>query len=134
MSELSGKYDRDTAEMEKVLRADKSFDILVKRIKLADKRATMYCIDGFVKEEIMEKIMEFFVKIPIEDMKKIKNTEKLIDNMITYIECSRENNTDKIATMVLSGAVALMVEDFKEVIIIDSRSYPARGVKEPESD
>lgn len=134
MSELSGKYDRDAAEMEKVLRADKSFDILVKRIKLADKRATMYCIDGFVKEDIMEKIMEFFVKIPIEDMKKIKNTEKLIDNMITYIECSREKNTDKIATMVLSGAVALLVESFKEVIIIDARSYPARGVEEPESD
>lgn len=134
MSRLSGKYDIDTAAMFSLLRADKSFDILVKKIKLADKRATLYCIDGFVKEEILEKIMEFFVKIPVEDMKKIKNTDSLLDNFITYIECSRETDTSVVATNVLSGAVVMLVEGFAEAIIIDARSYPARNVEEPESD
>lgn len=134
MSQLSGKYDMDVAAMDGILRVDKSFDILVKKIKLADKRATLYCIDGFVKEEIMEKIMEFFVKIPTEDMKKMKNTKNLIDNMITYIECSCENDTDVISSLVLSGAVAMLVEDFEGAIIIDARAYPARNVEEPEND
>lgn len=134
MGQFSGKYDIDTTAMESILRADKSFDILVKRIKLADKRATLYCIDGFVKEEILEKVMEFFVKIPVEDMKKINTTDKLLDNMITYIECSKENETDIVATMVLSGAVAMIVEGFNEAVIIDARTYPARNVEEPESD
>ena len=134
MSYLSGNYDNDTKSMETLLRTDKSFDILVKKIKLSDKRATMYCIDGFVKEEIMEKIMEFFVKIPTEDMKKIKTTEKLLDNLITYIECSGEKNIHNVASMVLSGAVAMLVEGFDSAVIIDARSYPARNVEEPESD
>ncbi len=134
MSIFSGNYEIDSKAMENILRADKSFDILVKRIKLADKRATLYCIDGFVKEEILEKIMEFFIKIPTEDMKKIKDTASLLDNMITYIECSKESDTDTCATMVLSGAVAMVVEGFEEAVIIDARTYPARGVEEPESD
>lgn len=134
MADFCGKYETDTNAMESILRTDKSFDMLVKRIKLADKRATLYCIDGFVKEEILEKVMEFFVKIPTEDMKKIDSTDKLLDNMITYIECSKEKNTDTVATMVLSGAVAMIVDGYNEAVIIDARSYPARNVEEPESD
>lgn len=134
MSILSGAYEKDIILMQEVLRADKSFDILVKNIKLADKKATMFCIDGFVKEEILEKIMEFFVKIPTKDMEKIKDTQSLLDNMITYIECSSEKNADTIATLVLSGAVALFVEGFSDAVIIDARTYPARTVEEPEND
>lgn len=134
MSLLSGKYEIDTAAMESLIRSDKSFDILVKRIKLSDKRATLYSIDGFVKEEIMEKIMEFFVKIPADDMRKIKNTQQLLDNMITYIECSAEKDTDILVSLILSGAVIMLVEGFDEAVIIDARSYPARNIEEPEND
>ena len=79
-------------------------------------------------------MLEFFTKIPVEDMKKITDTKNLVDNFITYIECSTENDVDNIITLVLSGAIAMIVEGFKEAVIIDARTYPAREVGEPEND
>lgn len=131
---LSGDYVRDNEMFSELLRADKSYDILVKRIKVADKKATLYGIDGFIKEEVLEKMLEYFTKIPVEDMAEIRDANKLTDNFITYIESNTETSVDKAVTMVLSGAVILIVESFNEFIVIDARTYPARSVEEPESD
>lgn len=131
---LSGDYVRDNEMFSELLRADKSYDILVKRIKVADKKATLYGIDGFIKEEVLEKMLEYFTKIPVEDMAEIRDASQLTDNFITYIESSTETSVDKAVTMVLSGAVVLIVESFNEFIVIDARTYPARSVDEPESD
>ena len=131
---LTGEYTQDNAMMSEILRTDKSYDILVKKIKVADKKAALYGVDGFIKEEVVEKMFEYFTKIPVEDMAKIQTTQQFIDNFITYIECDVETNTDKAVTMVLSGALVMILEGFKEFIIIDARTYPMRSVEEPESD
>lgn len=131
---LSGDYVRDNEMFSELLRADKSYDILVKRIKVADKKATLYGIDGFIKEEVLEKMLEYFTKIPVEDMAEIRDANQLTDNFITYIESNTETSIDKAVTMVLSGAVILIVESFNEFIVIDARTYPARSVEEPEGD
>lgn len=131
---LSGDYVRDNEMFSKLLRADKSYDILVKRIKVADKKATLYGVDGFIKEEVLEKMLEYFTKIPVEDMAEIRDANQLTDNFITYIESNTETSVDKAVTMALSGAVVLIVESFNEFIVIDARTYPARSVDEPESD
>lgn len=131
---LSGDYVRDNKMFSELLRADKSYDILVKRIKVADKKATLYGVDGFIKEEVLEKMLEYFTKIPVEDMAEIRDANQLTDNFITYIESNTETSIDKAVTMVLSGAVVLIVESFNEFIVIDARTYPARSVEEPESD
>ena len=36
--------------------------------------------------------------------------------------------------MVLSGAAALLLEDFPEAVVIDARTYPVRSVEEPDAD
>lgn len=131
---LSGDYVRDNKMFSELLRADKSYDILVKRIKVADKKATLYGVDGFIKEEVLEKMLEYFTKIPVEDMAEIRDANQLTDNFITYIESNTETSVDKAVTMVLSGAVVLIVESFNEFIVVDARTYPARSVEEPESD
>ncbi|MDD6022433.1 MAG: spore germination protein [Acutalibacteraceae bacterium] len=131
---LTGDYEKDNKTIASLLRADKSYDILVKKIKVADKKATFYGVDGFIKEEVVEKMFEYFTKIPVEDMTKIQDARQFIDNFITYIECDIQTNVDKAVTMALSGALVMLLEGFKEVIIIDARTYPARGVEEPESD
>ncbi len=131
---LTGDYVHDNKIISEALRVGKSYDILVKKIKFADKKATLYCVDGFVKEAVLEKMLEYFTKIPVEDMAEIRDARRLIDNFVTYIECDCEPSLDKALTMILSGAVVMCVESFKELIVIDARTYPARNVEEPESD
>lgn len=134
MKQFSNSYEKNLNQINKELRVGQSFDILVKKLKIADKKATFYCLDGFTKDDILERMFRFMTMYTVEQMKKIKSAEELLNTDITYIESSVVKDIDQFITFVLSGAVGMIVEGFDEAIIIDSRTYPARNVQEPESD
>lgn len=134
MNDFNRSYQDNLNFINNKLRINESYDMIVKRIKIADRQATFYCVDGFVKDEMLEKAFEYFTKLTAEDFEKADDADKFADSFITYIETSTEASIDKFITFVLSGAVGMIVEGFKKAIIIDSRTYPARGVQEPESD
>ena len=54
---LSGNFDSDVELLDRILRVDESFDMLKRELIYAKKRAVMYYIDGFVKAEMMQKLM-----------------------------------------------------------------------------
>lgn len=50
------------------------------------------------------------------------------------MEVDLTDQVDKIATAVLSGTLALLVEGYPQAILIDARTYPVRGITEPDDD
>ncbi len=134
MLKFSNVYGENLYNINTELRVNESFDIIIKRIKIAGRYATIYCVDGFVKDEIFEKMLEYLTKLTKEEMATVRNADDFINSYITYIETSTENDMDKFVTFILSGACGLVVEGFDKGIIIDCRTYPARNVQEPESD
>ena len=131
---LNSDYNSNLHTINEILRVGEVFDITVKHMKLGGKKATFYCLNGFVKDEMFEKELEYLSEITKEDMDKIEDADEFLDTYITYNQCKTENDIDKLITQILSGAVALIVEGFTKAVIIDCRTFPARGVQEPESD
>lgn len=134
MSDFAKSYDANIETVESTLRVKESFDMLVKHISVGNRKATFYCLDGFVKDEMFEKMLEYLSKLTEKELESIDDAHKLLNNNITYIESSVETSLQKFTTFVLSGAIGMIVEGFDKAIIIDSRTYPAREVQEPESD
>ena len=134
MKTFTSDYNSNLHMINEKLRVGESFDILIKRLKIGGRKATFYCLDGFVKDEMFEKELEYLSKLTAEDLAKTEDADDFLDTYITYIECSAEYDLEKVITFILSGAVALIVEGFSKAIIIDCRTYPARDVQEPESD
>ena len=134
MSDFDKTYEEKLNMIEKKLRVTESFDMLIKKIKMAQRKVTFYCIDGFVKDEMFEKMLEYLSKLTVDDLKGVNDADDLLNSNITYIESSTETSLETFATFVLSGAIGMIVEGFTKAIIIDSRTYPARSVQEPESD
>lgn len=134
MLNFCSRYTQNLSVINKTLRVGESFDIIVKRIEIAGRKSTIYCIDGFIKDEIFEKMLEFLVKLGPDDMKGISTADDFIDRHVTYIETSAESDINRFVTFILSGACGLLVDGFDKGIIIDCRTYPARNVQEPESD
>ena len=134
MQTFTANYGENLHLVNKKLRTGENFDIIVKRILLGGKKATLFCIDGFVKDVMLEKMLEYLVKLTPKEMNKAETASELVDNYISYIEADTESDVDAFVTLVLTGAVGMIVEDYAQAIIIDSRTYPARSVQEPESD
>lgn len=129
---LCTDYQKNYEMLNIALRADKSFDLVSRKITINGRKSCMFFIDGLVKDEIMEKIMEFFFSVNDESF--MKNAETFSENCVPYVEVDVIKVVEKIAANVLSGMTALIVDGFDSAIMIDSRTYPQRTTAEPEKD
>lgn len=129
---LTDSADENIKILRKKLYADDSFDIVYRTIRICGRTACLLFVDGLVKDEITEKIMEFFFSIDDEDL--MKDAHTFSKSCIPYFEVDIADETDKICTQVLSGVTALIVDGFEKVILIDTRTYPQRETSEPEKD
>lgn len=129
---ISTAAGENIALLREKLHADDSFDIVYRTIKICGRTACMLFVDGLVKDEITEKIMEFFLSVDNEDFMTSAHT--FSKNCIPYFEVDLANETEKICTQVLCGVTALIVDGFESAILIDTRTYPQRETSEPEKD
>lgn len=105
---LPGSYEQAAACLENRMRLKYSFDMIGRRLTVGGRPATLYFVDGFIKDDIMEKIMEFTMKLTPEDLRERADTKAFADRFIPYVEVDLTDQVDKIATAVLSGTLALL--------------------------
>ncbi len=113
---------------------DKSFDIVKRELIIAGKKAYLYFVDGFIKDELFEKIVEFFFKIKPDELVGVENMTEFSKRFMPYVEIEVPSDFNAAATGVLSGATLLAVDGICEQLLIDTRTYPARSISEPEKD
>lgn len=128
---MNESYMQTCAFLDKALHAKENFDIVSREITIAEKKAIYYCVDGFCKDELMQKLLQYFIDFKTEDLPQDANT---LCKMIPYVEIETQTDEHKILLSILSGMFALFIDGYDECILIDSRTYPARGVDEPEKD
>lgn len=131
---LTGNFDKNTGLMDAALRVDKSFDLIRRTIKVGSSRGVMYMIDGFVKDEILEKMMEFLMKADAKLVETLDTPKSFADSLLSYIETDITDDMDKLITMTLSGSISFLVEGYEQAFIIDARTYPVRSLDEPGDD
>ncbi len=135
MRRLSFFYRENISYLDKALRTNESFDILKKTLKIGDDELTMYYIDGFVKDTVMGKLMTYFVSLKTIGEMSPSCADEFLKANIPYVEAEVCEDLDTMIGMVLSGATLMIGSSFEDkAILIDSRSYPARGTDEPEND
>ena len=131
-----GKISADLQEnrryFQQILRVDKNFDIISRLTTIGERTACYYFMDGFVKDEIMEKMLEFFYSVTPEDLPE--NSEELSKDAIPYVEVDLLEEQEQITTAILSGVICFFIDGYSKCFAIDCRTYPMRSVAEPDKD
>ena len=127
-------YDLWTKYLDGELKPDKSFDIIKRELEIGGRRAALYFIDGFIKDEVYEKILEFLYKQTPEDIDKITDMTQFARHKMPYVEVDSTNDKEAAVTAVLSGPSVLVIDGISGALMIDTRTYPMRGVDEPQKD
>ena len=125
-------YNTNLQIISDALRSDQSFDLVKRDLIIADRKAALFFIDGLLKDDITEKILEFFYKNVKPE--NFKSALYFAQSSVPYVEVEVTSDLKKICTDVLSGISALIIEDFTEVILLDTRTYPQRSTSEPDND
>lgn len=125
-------YNTNLQIISDALRSEQSFDLVKRDLIIADRKAALFFIDGLLKDDITEKILEFFYKnVKTENF---KSALYFSQSAVPYVEVEVSAELKKVCTDVLSGISALIIEDFTEVILLDTRTYPQRSTSEPDND
>ena len=135
MQSLSENYQDNVTLLDTTLRVKENFDILKKTLRVADGELTLYYIDGFIKDTVMQKLMMHFLSLKSLGKTAGDAANEFIKNCVPYVEADATADPDHMIQMVLSGAALVLGTPFgKSAIIIDARTYPARNTAEPQDD
>lgn len=127
-------YTETVEYLKRKLRVDASFDLVCRAVNVGHRRGFMLFADGLCKDGALEQLLQFLAKIPPEDIIATDTAADLIARFIPMVEADHTADLERVVTQVLSGVTAMVVEGIDRVVLVDTRSYPVRGVEEPESD
>lgn len=131
---MYNEYKAFEAELDSCLCPDKSFDIVKRELRIAERQALLYFVDGFIKDEVFEKMLEYLFKQTAEDMNGIDDMARFSLDKMPYVEVECTYSAAAAAAAVLSGPAVLIVKGVRGALLIDTRTYPARSISEPQKD
>lgn len=117
-----------------ILQPEKSFDLVCRNTEIAGRRCALLFVDGMIKDEVMEKMLEYFLKLAPSVWEDAPDMQSFACRIIPYVEVADEDRLEAACTAILSGNLGLFIEGFSACALIDVRTYPVRGVEEPEKD
>ena len=131
---ISTDYNKNVNYLKDEIGFGKSFDDLYRELNLKGRRVSLFFLDGFVKDESLQALIQSFCVYKEDNIAKAKTAEEIITTCISAIEVSEEEDFGNIIKALLSGQTAMFVENLDKCIMIDLRTYPARGPEEPDKE
>ncbi len=139
MLELCEDYRENVRRVDEELRVEENYDLIKKVLYIGKDEITFYYIDGFVDSGSMNKLMIYLLSLKslgVENIPRgIEATRFFVEHFMPQVESEVSEKPSTMMQMLLSGTSLLLGEPFgASAVIIDSRTYPARSVGEPEND
>ena len=135
MKKLTTDYKENVALLDRTLRVRENFDVLKKILTVGEDEITLYYIDGFIKDTVMQKMMLSISALKGLGKKSEDSASSFMQKHVPYVETDVSDDLDTILRSVLSGASIMIGSSFLDrAIVIDARTYPARETAEPEND
>lgn len=132
MERMNSRLAESMKHLQQQLGIGTNFDVLYRVVDIGGRRACLYMIDGMCKDEVMQRLLQHFMGITADKMPA--DAHEMSKQLVPYGEVDLKEAWAEIEYSILSGVVALFVDGYEKCILIDARTYPARGVSEPEKD
>lgn len=111
-----------------------SFDIITRELLLGETRACLLGINGMCKTEVLQRIFSDLQNPGYMQDNVIEQLQQYTAARIGYTQVQLESDWDELLRQLLSGPVILLVDGFSQALVLDVRSYPTRGISEPDAE
>lgn len=113
-----------------VLGLGSSFDIVFREMAFGGRKVALLCISGFAKDTIIDEILKRLTYLTPDEV-STGALSSFMTEYIPHIQVEKGELLSESINKVLSGMSVFFIEGEKQVIIMDTRAYPARGPDEP---
>ncbi len=131
---LSTDLQENIKLLEQLLPIGTSFDLVYRNLFLGDTAAYWLGVNGFCKTEILQQIFSDLQNPLYVRDGQVEDIVRYMNAKIGYAQVTLSNSWDDILRNVLSGPSMLLIDGFAQAILIDVRTYPTRGIEEPDAE
>ena len=131
MEKLSSNYTDNVRLFDETLGVGRSCDVVSRDYVIGGRRARLWVIDGYGKDETLERMGAFWLSLKAADVEPVIDMQAFADRFITFSETNVSFDVDDIVTSVLLGKSLLLAEGLSGGALMDCKDYPARSVGEP---
>ena len=133
---LSTSLTKNKEALHRLLPLSESFDFITRELLLGDVPCYFIGLNGMCDLDV---ILRIFASIKLSDFKAVStpsdhNLPERIKSQFLYSQISFSSSYEQLLNSLLSGPSVLLLEGYAQALIIDTRSYPARSVEEPDSE
>ncbi|MCI9338082.1 MAG: spore germination protein [Lachnospiraceae bacterium] len=129
---LSAVLDENIRYIEECLPIRESFDFMTRHLYLGETPAFFLGLNGFCKTEVLQQIFSDLQDASYTRDAGVEDIVRYMDGKLGYAQASLSDSWEDIVRSLLSGPAVLLIDGFDRAILIDARTYPARGIAEPD--
>ena len=130
--DFSKNIQENIRSMNQALDVASNFDVVYRTLSIGGRTACAYFIDGFTKDEVLLKVFQVWEAVKPEDMPK--DAHGFSKKYVPYGEVGLIKDSDTMMVQLLTGISCIFIDGYDACLTLDCRTYPARGVSEPEKD
>lgn len=131
---LSTQLSENIAYLKTVFPVGTSFDLVTRNLFLGETKAYWIGINGFCKTEILQQIFSDLQDPLFMKNSRVEDIAKYLNAKIGYAQAELSSDWNEITDNLLSGPSVLFIDGFAQAILLDVRTYPTRGVAEPDTE
>lgn len=128
------KYSELLKDIKSRIPVGESFDLLERKLKIADKDAVMFFVDGLVDGNMMQRVLFSLMSLKAEQLEQASTIDEFLKTKLPFLDALVTEDIELAIKHLYSGLVPLLISGYDGIIIIDCRSYPLRGIEEPSKE
>ena len=129
---LSSNLNENIKYLNENLPLGRSFDLMGRTLKLGKTDAFFLGVNGFCKTEVLQQIFSDLQNPLYMADDRVVDIADYVNSKIGYAQVSLTESWESVFRNVLSGPAALFIDGFAQAVLIDARTYPTRGISEPD--
>lgn len=128
------RYIELISEMKRKAPVGESFDLLERKLSIGERDARMFFVDGLVDGGMMQRVIFSLFSLKKNQMDNSATAEEFLERNLPFLDALVISDMDQAIRFMYSGLIPLFISGYSEIIIIDCRNYPLRGVEEPSKE
>ena len=129
---FSSKIEDNIRLFNEKLDVETNFDVVYRVLTIGGRKSCLYFVDGFTKDDVLLKLLQVWEGVKPEDMPPDAHT--FSKQYVPFGEIGLLDQENDVVTQILTGISCFFIDGYDQCLAVDCRTYPARGVQEPEKD
>lgn len=125
------QFETRVRVLDALLGVGRSFDMVSRDLIIGGKRARMWVINGYAKDEMIERLLSMW--LPISDLGGINSLEDFLARYVTAADALVEQDREKAVTAVFAGKTLVVIDGYEGGLLLDAKEYPTRSIEEPDT-